>query len=80
VSVKVYWYCVRLNRPPILMSWPACNEEFGALHLGNLGAQPLDDLIGGNVTLSNGFNCMNTRAIVFGRIVSIGAAQHENAL
>ena len=37
VSVSVYWYWVRLRRPPTLMSWPDCMKNLAPCTCATLG-------------------------------------------
>ena len=45
-SSSVYWYCVRLERPPMLHVLHRLQVERDPLDLGELRAQAGDDLVG----------------------------------
>ena len=58
---------------------PRLHEELGAFDRRHLGAQPLDDLVGGLVALVVRLQLNEHAAGVLGRIVGIGAGEIEDA-
>ena len=50
-AVRVYWYCVAEERPPMLSSCEELQVELHAGHVGGLGAESIDDRVGGQALL-----------------------------
>src|SRR6266850_1830975 len=69
-SCRVYWYCVRVGRPPILMS---CR----AFDIGELRTQPSNDFVGRNVALIARLQGDEEAAVVL-RLRAVGAEAHAD--